>query len=163
MFKRHQLKQLDSGCTPSHTLATLRSLAKTPPPPHTHTHTSVSIKAAKDFARPNMYLQVLQASDILRTLGMRLQIYSSCSNSSNLPETCIYSREKQVWSQSFSTETPTSKVRATRWWCSPDYFNRLMTFETHDVSLKPMLKETVHRDRLPTFSLKSLATSIFFS
>lgn len=39
MFKRHQLKQLDLGCTPSHTLATLGSLAKTPPPPHTHTHT----------------------------------------------------------------------------------------------------------------------------
>lgn len=120
----------------------------------TRTHTSVSIKAAKDFARPNIYLQVLLASDILRILGMRLQIYSSCSNPSTLPETCIYSSEKQVWSQSFNTETPTSKVRATQWGCSPDYFNRLMTFETHHVSLKPMLKETVHRDCLPTFSLK---------
>lgn len=33
VFKRHQLKQLDWGCTPSHTLAMLRSLTKT----HTHT------------------------------------------------------------------------------------------------------------------------------
>lgn len=32
-----------------------------------------------------------------------------------------------------------------------------MTFETHHVSLKPMLKETVHRDRLPTFSLTKLS------
>lgn len=98
-----------------------------------------------------------QASDIC-TDSCRWDQTAVVANLTNCLKLAFISVKNQ-FTRSLLILKHTSKVMATRWWFSPDYFKRLTTFETRHIALKCTLKETVHtadcRTACPHFLWKS--------